>query len=322
MIFISKLWIAVAAIMLCPFLFAQQPPPQQEQQVQQVSENKIAGKEGEAKAGPKIPAKDKQLALQMLEISDAQARGFEAPMRSYSLLQIAQIYVAIDPEKARGLLGDAFTASVSIQDDDQTKSRLQEEIFRILLPLSQADVEERLSQAELSVRTQTADSIVRRYAEKKQFEPAIELINQVTGWDEFPYGSATQLMLAMPAEMSSEKLGLFSQAVNSFKNHDHNKKIQMGDGSLTNMVVRFGSKMPAKVVLEAIDEILSQAKSRKGVAPLRWAARKVQRPSTPFMISSYLPFCPCCKCWTRAAQNRSSRRIRNSRPNCNSFLTA
>src|SRR5437660_972986 len=152
MIFISKLWIAVAAIMLCPFLFAQQQPPQQEQQVQQVSENKIAGKEGEAKAGPKIPAKDKQL------------------------------------------------------------------------------------------------------------EPAIELINQVTGWDEFPYGSATQLMLAMPAEMSSEKLGLFSQAVNSFKNHDHNRKIQMGDGSLTNMVVRFGSKMPAKVVLEAIDEILSQAK--------------------------------------------------------------
>ncbi|HEV2990601.1 MAG TPA: hypothetical protein VG759_19350, partial [Candidatus Angelobacter sp.] len=256
MIFASKLRVAVAAIVLCPFLFAQQPA-QQEQQIQQVSENKTVGKEIGAKASPKIPAKDKELALQMLEISDAQARGFEAPMRSYSLLQISQIYVAIDKEKARSLLGDAFTASVGIQDDEQTQSRLQEEIFRTLLPLSQADVEERLPQAELSVRKQAASGIIRRYAEKKQFEPAIELINQVTGWDEFPYESATQLMLAMPAEMSAEKLSLFSQAVNSFKNHDHSKRIQMGDGSLTNIVVRFGPKLPAKLVLEAIDEILS-----------------------------------------------------------------
>src|SRR5205085_786170 len=54
------------------------------------------------------------------------------------------------------------------------------------------------------------------------------------------------------------------QAVNSFKNHDHSKRIQMGDGSLTNMVVRFGPKLPAKLVMEAIDEILSQAKKSDG----------------------------------------------------------
>ncbi|HEV3040129.1 MAG TPA: hypothetical protein VHA33_20360 [Candidatus Angelobacter sp.] len=255
----NKLRVAVSVIVLCPFLFAQQPA-QQEQQVQQVAESKSAGKDVETKAAPKISARDRELALQMLEISDSEARGFEAPMRSYSLLQIAQIFVPINPEKARGLLGDAFTASLGIQDDDNTKGMLQEEILKTLLPLSQADVEERLPQAELSVRKQVADTIVRKYAEKKQFEPAMELINQVTGWDEFPYLSGTQLMLAMPSEMSAEKLGLFTQAVNSYKNHEHGKRIMMGDGSLTNLVVRFGSKMPAKVVLEAIDEILSQAK--------------------------------------------------------------
>lgn len=254
-----KLRIGLVALVFCSCSFAQQPA-QQEQQIQQVAEGKTAGKAGDAKAEPKVSKKDKELALQMLEASDAQARGFEAPMRSYSLLQIAQIYATIDPEKARSVLADAFTASVGIQDDDSTKTRLQEEIFRTWLPISQADVEERLSQAELSVRKQTAEGIVRRYAEKKQFEPAIELINQVTGWDEFPYGSGTQLMLAMPAEMSSEKLSLFTQAVNSYKNHEHGKRIMMGDGSLTNMIIRFGSKMPAKLTLEAIDEILSQAK--------------------------------------------------------------
>ena len=259
MMFAPKLRIGLVTLLFCSCLFAQQPA-QQEQQIQQVAEGKATGKPIDAKAEPKVSKKDKELALQMLEVSDAQARGFEAPMRSYSLLQIAQIYATLDPEKARAVLADAFTASVGVQDDDSTKTRLQEEIFRTWLPLSQAVVEERLSQAELSVRKQTAESIVRRYAEKKQFEPAIELINQVTGWDEFPYGSATQLMLAMPAEMSSEGLSLFTQAVNSYKNHEHGKRIMMGDGSLTNMIIRFGSKMPAKLVLEAIDEILSQAK--------------------------------------------------------------
>lgn len=257
-----KLKICIAAFFLCQLTLSQQPV--QQQQIERAQDEKPRSKTAETKVKPKIPAKDKQLALQMLEISDAQARGFEAPMRSYSLLQIAQVYVTIDPEKARGLLGDAFTASVGIQDDDDTKAQVQEEIFRALLPLSQADVEERLSQAELSVRKQTAESIVRRYADKKQFEPAIELINQVTGWDEFPYESGTQLLLAMPAEMSSEKLSLFTQAINSYKNHEHNKRIMMGDGSLTNMVVRFGAKMPARLVMEAIDEILSQAKKMEG----------------------------------------------------------
>ncbi len=259
MTFAPKLKIGLVALLFCSWVFAQQPA-QQEQQIQQVAEGKTAAKPSDTKAEPKVSAKDKELALQMLETSDAQARGFEAPMRSYSLLQIAQIYATIDPEKARGLLADAFTASVGIQEDDSTKTRLQEEIFRTWLPLSQTDVEERLSQAELSVRRQTAQSMVRRYAEKKQFEPAMELINQVTGWDEFPYGSATQLMLAMPAEMSAERMSLFTQAVNSYKNHEHGKRIMMGDESLTNMIIRFGSKMPAKLILEAIDEILSQAK--------------------------------------------------------------
>jgi hypothetical protein len=259
MMLTRKFGACAVLFLLCHLGFSQQPV-QQQQQIERTQDEKTQSKDSETKDKPKTPAKDRQLALQMLEIADAQARGFEAPMRSYSLLQIAQVYVTIDQEKARGLLGDAFTASVGIQDDDNTKSNLQEEILKTLLPLSQADVEERLSQAELSVRRQAADSIVRRYAEKKQFEPAIELINQVTGWDEFPYGSGTQLLLAMPAEMSSERLSLFTQAVNSYKNHEHDKRIMMGDGSLTNMVVRFGPKMPAKLVVEAIDEILSQAK--------------------------------------------------------------
>ena len=91
---------------------------QQVQQQEQRAEN--------IRPVPDLPAKDSKLveqehqfARQMLEVSESEGRGFEAPMRSYTLLQIAQVYQQSDQEKARELLKDAFTASLGIQDDDE-----------------------------------------------------------------------------------------------------------------------------------------------------------------------------------------------------------
>lgn len=251
--------LALIVGLLAPFGLAQQVQ-------QQVVAEKSAPPKPEAttktetdKSSPKISKEDKQTATQLLELSEAQARGFEAPMRSFSLLQIAQVYVAGDPAKARELLKDAFTASLGIQDDDRTKSRVQNEIFLSLLPLSQADVEELLPQAQGDARKQASEAIISRYVDKKQFEPAMELVTEITRLDEFPYGSATRMLLQMPPEMNAEKMTLFVQAVNSYKSHEHPGLI-IGDASLTNMVVRFGPQMPPKLVMQAIDEILAQAK--------------------------------------------------------------
>jgi hypothetical protein len=241
-------------------LVSQVSPAQQQQEVQQ---QQVANKESTTtaptKKAPKISKEDRQLASQLLEVSESEARGFEAPMRSFSLLQISQVYVAMEPAKARALLKDAFTASLGIKDDDRTKSRLQDDIFHSLLPLSQADVEELLPQAQTDSRKRASEAIIARYVEKKQYGPAMDLITEMTRLDEFPYDSGTKLMTAMPAEMAGEKMSLFSQALNSYKNHDHGK-MNSTDGSLTGIVVRFGDKLPPKLVLQAIDEILTQAK--------------------------------------------------------------
>jgi hypothetical protein len=212
-----------------------------------------------SKDAPKITA-DQRLAFDLLETSEAASRGFEAPMRSYGLLQVGSSFTTIDPAKARSLLRDSFTASLSIQDDDDTKNTMQEEIFRTLLPLSQSDVEELLPQAEMKVRTPVSEIIVSRYGEKKQFDKALELINQLSSQDEFPYGSGVKLMEAMPPEMAAEKQTLFTQAISSYKNHEHSG-LTMGEESLTYMVTRFGLSMPPKLVIQAIEEILSQARA-------------------------------------------------------------
>ena len=80
---------------------------------------------------------------------------------------------------------DAFSASLSIQDDPFSRENLQQDIFRPLLPISLSDVEERLSQAEPRPRKQAADGIIARYIEKKQFDKAFDLVQLVLPWTNF-----------------------------------------------------------------------------------------------------------------------------------------
>jgi hypothetical protein len=244
---------AVTLLLLCPS-FAQQPGSQPSTKAP--APKKAAA---ETAKSPKVTPEQK-LALELLDTSEASSRGFQAPMRSYGLLQIGSSLTTLDPARARSLLRDSFTASLEIQDDDETKSAMQEEIFHTLLPLSQSDVEEMLPQAEMKVRKPVTETIVSRYAEKKQFDKALELINQLASQDEFPYGSASKMMDAMPAEMAAEKQTLFTQALSSYKAHEH-PGMMVGDETLTALVNRFGLSMPPKLVIQAIEDILSQAKA-------------------------------------------------------------
>src|SRR4051794_15725078 len=55
-------------------------------------------------ADSRKPAKltpDQILAGRMLELAESQARGLDAPMRSYALLQIAGAFTSSNPEKTR-----------------------------------------------------------------------------------------------------------------------------------------------------------------------------------------------------------------------------
>ena len=211
---------------------------------------------------------DQILANQTLETAESQARGLEPPMRSYGLLQIAVTFAASNPAKARGLLQDAFSASLAIQDDDLARNTLQEDIFRTLMPISPSDVEVRLARAESRARKHAAEAIISRYVESKQFSRAIDLIQEITTLDEFPYGAASRLLEAMPSEMNAEKQTLFATAVASYRAHEHKGSFgTVGDNTFTGLVTRYGDSLPPKLVREAIDEILSQArKSEEKVA--------------------------------------------------------
>lgn len=259
-----KFFASIASILvLSQITLAQKPAESVDQVAVSVAQppksmDKVAADKVAAKK-PKLTP-DQVMGNQILESAENQGRGLEAPMRSYSLLQIAAPFAVSDPAKARVLLQDAFSASLAIQDDPFTRDYLQQDIFRMLLPISQSDVEERLTQAESRARRQASDSIIARYVEKKQFDRALDLVQQVTSLDEFPYPAAGRLLESLSPEMNAEKQTLFASAIASYRAHDHSTGATVGDGTFTDLVMRFGDSVPPKLALEAIDEILSQAR--------------------------------------------------------------
>jgi hypothetical protein len=262
-----RLIFAASVLLLSQLSWAQQPADSSKAGVTAAFNSKAGGKASGADSSK--PAKltpDQILAGRTLEIAESQARGLDAPMRSYALLQIAGAFTASNPDKARSLLQDAFSASLAIQDDNDMKREMQIDIFRVMLPLSQSDVEERLTQADPDARKMASGTIIQRYTDKKEFDRAIDLVQQITSLGEFPYGPAAKLLEALPPEMNPEKQSLLASAVASYRAHDHKQQRLFGGGDLTSLVIRFGENMPPKLALEAIDEILGQA--RKNDDPL------------------------------------------------------
>lgn len=214
---------------------------------------------------PKVSPEDKEKAAKFLEVSEAQARSFEAPLRSYMLYQIAQGQTELDKAKARTLFKDAFTSTLEIQGDDDLKQRIQDSILTGLLTVSQADVEELLPQAEPPARKKATVAIAKKYLAAKKFSRAVELVEGMTAWTEFPYDIASQIMEVLPEQMNGDFRTLFTQAFSSYQTHPH-KGSFFGDGNFAGMVVRFGNRLPPRMTLDAIDEILKQAKAEEDAA--------------------------------------------------------
>lgn len=212
-------------------------------------------------AEPKISAEDRERATKLLDLSESQARSFEAPLRSYVLYQVAQSYLPLDKAKSRGLYRDAFTSTLEIRDDDDLKQRLQDSILTGMLGVSQPDVEELMQQAEPPARKRASIAIANKYLAAKKFDRAVALVQSMTSWTEFPYDIGSQIMSALPEQMNGDFRGLFTQAFSSYQNYPH-KQIQLGGGDFGAMVAKFGMRLPARMTLDAIDEVLKQSKKR------------------------------------------------------------
>jgi hypothetical protein len=198
-------------------------------------------------------------AQELLKDLDGLALVASPGMRSVLLLELANSYQAIDNSRVPGYLTQAFEASTAITDDANTKQRLQVQIASRLLNFGSSKVEDLLPVATGTGRMFVLKALAAKCVSDRRYDDALVLLDEITAETEFPYTTATQVMLSLPAARNADKQRLFVKALQSYKATEH-KQLAIGSDDLATMVVRFRRTMPPSLLLEAIDEILAQAR--------------------------------------------------------------
>ena len=225
---------------------------QQQQRVQ-------GGERQEEKKLPELSSEQRRRASKLLQDAAANSADLSPAMRAYALSQIARAYSRTQPAKVGLILEDAFQASIAIPQEERFKVDLQRDILRQLLPVNRAKVEELLPQAEPRARKDIMSALTESYIREKKFEQAHDEIQQIAQIEEFPYEVGTRLMLALPKDEAGTRQSIFSEALSSYVTHAH-KGFSFGGGDFGEMVVRFHNGLPSSQIIQAIDELLKQAK--------------------------------------------------------------
>jgi hypothetical protein len=218
------------------------------------------GERQEEKKTPELSTEQRRRAGKLLQDATANSSDLSPAMRAYALSQIARAYSRTQPAKVAAVLEDAFQATIAIPQEERFKVDLQRDILKQLLPVNRAKVEELLPQAEPRARKDVMSALTETYIREKKFDQARDEIQQIAQIDEFPYDVGTRLMLALPKDEAGLRQSIFSEALASYVTHTH--KVSFGRGDFGEMVVRFRNALPANQIIQAIDELLKQAKER------------------------------------------------------------
>jgi hypothetical protein len=209
-------------------------------------------------AHPEIKPESKEWCSQLKQAA-VRARGLDPGMRSYTLLLASRGLQKCAPQKVRATLIDAFMASVALSDLDAAKAVLQSSELRELLRLDESTVEQLMPQADPETRAEIQGAMVERAVDRRDFDRALSLLNQIPSDQDYPYAAATQLILRLPAGHEAEKRAIFVNAMAHDREHS-SLGVEGGD-DLSGMVVRFWRHLPPELVLDAIDQILDHAKT-------------------------------------------------------------
>jgi hypothetical protein len=217
------------------------------------------GQERKSKGSPAQAKPVERLAMEILVSAEGEAKAYSPPVTAHCLLQIARAVSGRDPARAQAILKRAFRTTLFIEDVS-TKELLQGRILDALLPMSRQAVENLLPSASREVRLSILQRIVGSTKNREKLKTYMHTILQLTSEGEFPYGLGMTVMKALPPG-SSERQELFAAALASYRDHSHDNYPQFNDFGA--MVARFGEDLPRELVLEAITEVLKQAKGSK-----------------------------------------------------------
>ena len=214
---------------------------------------------------------EQQRGIRLLKASEAEAAGLQPEMRAFVLWQVSRGYSQLQPEKSKAVLREALKVTEAVEDSPpeacvwevcHMKWYLQLHLISELMQRSEAggnydEIEQMLPHLDPRVRNEMVSRLIMLYTEKDKFSRARALLDQFGDDSEYPYWAAEDLMVQDPHP--ADRLAVFQQAVEHFRQQSGTDP---RSSDLATMVMRFSHDLPAGTVLDAIDQILSQAKDQ------------------------------------------------------------
>jgi len=218
---------------------------------------------------------EQQRGIRLLKASEAEAAGLQPEMRAFVLWQVSRGYSQLQPEKSKAVLREALRVTEAVEDSPpeacvwevcHMKWYLQRHLMGELMQRSEAsgnydEIEQMLPHLDPRVKNGMVSRLIMEYAEKEKFSRARALLDQFANDAEYAdyayWNAAEQLMVYDPHP--ADRLAIFEQAVAHFRGQSGGDPQSI---DLASMVMRFSRDLPAGTVLDAIDQILAQAKEQ------------------------------------------------------------
>jgi hypothetical protein len=231
---------------------------------------------GNAKSAA-APAKltpEQERGLRLLKATEAEAAGLAPDLRAFVLWRAAYAYAVVDAKKAQAVTKEAYVATQAIEDPSDSdqcgpigsagdiKSWIQGRIFNEMINKDRIqEVEEMLPQATEPVRDDVTTQLVQHYVSKNDLAHALALLTPVAETKHYPFGAAADLLLAFGPAQAADRMTIFAQALNNFEQNAGASASFMND--FGTFIGRTWDHVPSAVVLEAVDKVLDQAKSKE-----------------------------------------------------------
>ncbi|HUO59210.1 MAG TPA: hypothetical protein VMU24_00990 [Candidatus Acidoferrales bacterium] len=246
--------IAIFPLAFCISLFAQK---QQHVDFYE-THNSEAGKSDVVSTS--IPRKD---ALALLKRTEQLVSGMHEPAsRTLATVQLARAWQAFDRPHAVDLLQQAVQTASRIQVDgtfsEGMKRNTVQKAIQALVAVAPERADALLPELDPKVRARAMEGLLEYYREHKMVEHAVELVRGISAESEMPYSLAAKVADLLPREDDGQVRALFSDALTSYQEHDDDRYFNPG---FPEMIVAVHERLAPSQVLDAIDEVLSKAKS-------------------------------------------------------------
>ena len=211
-------------------------------------ENKVSGTAGSKRDS----------ALHLLQTAQSESGAFDGPMQAAVLFALGRTYTQFDQKKSIDLLTQAYDLANRLPSSGPDVYALRIEIIRAMVVKAPNVVEKSLP-GEAALRDIALQGIMESYIAKKKLSVAVERYENIESEPQV-YTSARELLDAIPRSNQDLTNRVFFHAFREYTTQQHGQITAGRPEDLGSLLVRYYDRLPAQVVLDAVDELLRQAK--------------------------------------------------------------